>query len=81
MASNNETFSQESYNHGGMITFLLAMGVSILFFICLLIFHPGIDLKEVGSPDAKKSEPTAQGGTAAPNAAAAAPAPAEPEKK
>ena len=42
-----ETFSQDSYNHGGLITFLISMAVSIIFFIALLIMHPGIDLKEV----------------------------------
>lgn len=57
MASSNETFSQESYNRGGMITFVLAMGFSILFFIILLLVHPGVDLKEV-APD-KAAAPAA----------------------
>ena len=66
MASSNETFSQESYNRGGMITFILAMAFSIIFFIALLVLHPGVDLKEV-SPEK----------TAQPEAAAAAPAATE----
>ena len=41
-----ETFTQDSYNRGGLITFVLAMGFSILFFIVLLLAHPGVDLKE-----------------------------------
>lgn len=49
MASNTETFTQDSYNRGGLITFVISMGVSILFFIGLLIFHPGVDLHEVGN--------------------------------
>lgn len=56
MASSNETFTQESYNHGGLITFVLAMGFSILFFIVLLIAHPGVDLKEVAGE--KAAQPT-----------------------
>lgn len=49
-SSNTETFSQDSYNHGGLITFLISMGVSILFFIVLLVLYPGVDLREV-TPD------------------------------
>lgn len=47
MASSNETFTQESYNRGGMITFIAAMAFSIIFFIALLVLHPGVDLQEV----------------------------------
>lgn len=72
MAGNNETFSQESYNHGGLITFLISMGVSILFFIVLLLFHPGVDLKEVGGEEGKKAEPTANSPATGEQAPAAA---------
>lgn len=50
--SSTETFSQDSYNHGGLITFLISMAVSIIFFIVLLIMHPGVDLKEVAPSEA-----------------------------
>ena len=70
MASSNETFSQESYNHGGLVTFIAAMAFSIIFFIALLVLHPGVDLKEV-APDK----------TAQPEAAAPAAAPAATEEK
>ena len=64
MASSNETFSQESYNRGGMITFILAMSFSIIFFIALLVLHPGVDLKEVApekttQPEAADAAPAA----------------------
>ncbi len=62
-SSNNETFSQESYNHGGLITFVLAMGFSILFFIVLLLAHPGVDLKEVAPDKAAQPEAAAPAAT------------------
>ena len=46
-SADSKNFSQDSYNHGGLITFVLAMGFSIIFFIVLLLAHPGVDLKEI----------------------------------
>ncbi len=67
MASSNETFSQESYNRGGLITFIAAMAFSIIFFIALLIFHPGVDLKEI-APEAGAQPEAAAPAAAAPAA-------------
>lgn len=55
-STSNETFTQDSYNHGGLITFVLAMGFSILFFIILLLAHPGVDLKEVAPNTSERPE-------------------------
>jgi hypothetical protein len=71
MASSNETFSQESYNRGGLITFIAAMAFSIIFFIALLVLHPGVDLKEVAPEGAAQTDA----------AAPAAEAPAATEEK
>jgi hypothetical protein len=55
-STTTETFSQDSYNHGGLITFLISMAVSIIFFIVLLIVHPGVDLKEQAPNEAANPE-------------------------
>lgn len=37
----------DSYNRGGFIAFMFSMIFSLGFFAYLILFHPGIDLKEV----------------------------------
>jgi hypothetical protein len=72
-SADSVNFSQDSYNHGGLITFILAMGFSILFFIVLLLAHPGVDLKEVAPDKAATTE--AGAAPAAPAAPSAEKAP------
>ncbi len=62
-SADSGSFNQDSYNHGGLVTFILAMGFSIIFFIVLLLAHPGVDLKEV-APD-KSATPEAAAPAAA----------------
>lgn len=48
----------DSYNRGGYIAFLFSMVFSLLFFVYVTFFHPGIDLKEVKPPTATGADQT-----------------------
>lgn len=37
----------DNYNRGGFIAFIFSMGFSLVFFVYIVVIHPGIDLKEV----------------------------------
>ena len=63
--ADQRNFSQDSHNRAGLNVFILSMIVSIGFFILLVAFHHGVDLKEV----AEKNPSTATApGAAAPDA-------------
>lgn len=53
----------DSYNRGGYIAFLFSMVFSLGFFIYIVAFHPGVDLKEV-KPTTGGPEQTVAGGGA-----------------
>jgi hypothetical protein len=56
---------KDSYNRGGYIAFLFSMVFSLLFFVYITIFHPGIDLKEVTPAPAPGAEQKVAEATAA----------------
>jgi mono/diheme cytochrome c family protein len=46
---------KEDHNSGGLIAFIFSMGAVLLFFLYLVVIHPGVDLKE-GLQDPQKLE-------------------------
>ncbi len=50
--------NQNDYNKGGMITFVLSMGVSLLVLIYTAFLNGGVDLKEVAPPSAQPAGQT-----------------------
>jgi mono/diheme cytochrome c family protein len=54
----------DSYNRGGYIAFLFSMVFSLGFFIYIVVFHPGVDLKEV-KPTGVPEQSVAGGATPA----------------
>jgi hypothetical protein len=77
-----ETHTQDSYNHSGLVVFILSMVISVGFFIVVLVFHHGVDLKEVyeAKPAAGATAAPAADANAKPGATAGAPE-NQPEKK
>ena len=56
--------SQDSYNKGGFLAFLLSVGFCLVFFIYISFIHPGVDLNELNEQAAAKAEQQmADGGT------------------
>lgn len=52
--SDGSTGSNEKYNRGGLIAFMFSMAFVCLFFIYIVLIHPGIQLDEkVVDPNAK----------------------------
>lgn len=48
--------SKEEYNRGGMIAFMFSMVFVFLFFIYIVVIHPGVNLAEnVVDPEAQKA--------------------------
>ena len=76
-SAEQRNFSQDSYNRKGMNVFILSMIVSIGFFILLVIFHHGVDLKEVAEKNptaaaAPTSDPAQMGTKTEPSQSAPA---------
>jgi len=61
-SADDRNFTQDSYNKKGLNVFILSMIVSIGFFILVVVFHHGVDLKEV----AEKNPQTAAAPTGIP---------------
>jgi mono/diheme cytochrome c family protein len=45
--------NRDEYNHGGMLAFVFSMAFVLVFFIYIVVIHPGVDLNEnLQSPQA-----------------------------
>lgn len=55
--------SADTYNRGGFIAFLFSMSFSLLFFVYIVVIHPGIDLKEVPTEGMAAEQAVAGSGT------------------
>lgn len=42
------------YNRAGYLSFMFCMAFTMIFFVYIAFFHPGVDLKELKIPDAVK---------------------------
>lgn len=48
--------NRDQYNHGGMLAFVFSMAFVLVFFVYIVVVHPGIDLGEnLQTPDAVTS--------------------------
>ena len=57
----------DTYNRGGFYAFLFSMVFSLGFFVYVTFVHPGIDLKEIKTPEPGTETSLADGGKAAPD--------------
>ncbi len=54
----SETYDYGDYNRGGMLAFLFAMVVTLLFFVYVAFLHTGVDLEEIKTKDVEQKMAT-----------------------
>lgn len=54
----SQTYEYGDYNRGGMLAFLFAMVVTLLFFVYVAFLHSGVDLQEIKTKDVEQKMET-----------------------